>query len=155
LARRPGAAPRHRAHQPLTRPATDTIDISNLNRQFLFRKKDVSKHKAVVAAEYIMRRCERAAAVLSLSPSLSLSLSFSELRCSRLAAANADPSVKVTAHTCKIQELPESFYRQFDIAIAGSGAARGQGAPLSAPSRGSYIPSCDAQGSTTWRRDSG
>lgn len=64
----------------------DTIDISNLNRQFLFREKDVNRYKAEVAAEFIMKRCK---------------------------------GVEVTAYNKPIQEFAKTWYRQFDIVIAG------------------------------------
>jgi len=64
----------------------DTIDISNLNRQFLFRLKDTNKYKADVAAEFIMKRCK---------------------------------GVKVTPHHENIMSFGKSWYKRFQLVIAG------------------------------------
>uniref|UniRef100_A0A3B3X6A0 NEDD8-activating enzyme E1 catalytic subunit n=1 Tax=Poecilia mexicana TaxID=48701 RepID=A0A3B3X6A0_9TELE len=64
----------------------DTIDVSNLNRQFLFRSKDVGRPKADVAADFINNRI---------------------------------PGCRVVPHFKKIQDLDETFYRQFHIIVCG------------------------------------
>uniref|UniRef100_A0A665U7Z9 NEDD8-activating enzyme E1 catalytic subunit n=2 Tax=Echeneis naucrates TaxID=173247 RepID=A0A665U7Z9_ECHNA len=64
----------------------DTIDVSNLNRQFLFRPKDVGRPKADVAADFINSRI---------------------------------PGCCVVPHFKKIQDLDETFYRQFHIIVCG------------------------------------
>eukprot|EP00928_Gymnodinium_smaydae_P063160 TRINITY_DN46829_c0_g1_i1.p1 TRINITY_DN46829_c0_g1~~TRINITY_DN46829_c0_g1_i1.p1 ORF type:complete len:445 (-),score=84.08 TRINITY_DN46829_c0_g1_i1:88-1422(-) len=66
----------------------DTIDVTNLNRQFLFRKDDVGKAKSTVAAAFVNRRCGHL-------------------------------GVKVTPHIGKIQDHDETFYRGFNLIIAG------------------------------------
>mmetsp|Transcript_20128 Transcript_20128/g.32136 ORF Transcript_20128/g.32136 Transcript_20128/m.32136 type:complete len:448 (+) Transcript_20128:55-1398(+) len=66
----------------------DTIDVTNLNRQFLFRKADVGKSKADTAAAFINRRCGHL-------------------------------GIKVTPHVGKIQDFDETFYRKFNLLIAG------------------------------------
>ncbi|NXM69933.1 UBA3 enzyme, partial [Serilophus lunatus] len=64
----------------------DTIDVSNLNRQFLFRPKDVGRPKAEVAAEFLNSRI---------------------------------PDCAVVPYFKKIQDMDESFYRQFHIIVCG------------------------------------
>ncbi|KAG2764069.1 NEDD8-activating enzyme E1 catalytic subunit [Phytophthora cactorum] len=68
----------------------DTIDVSNLNRQFLFRAADVGKSKAECAAAFVRTRM-----------------------------ASEDSKVDITPHFKKVQDMDADFYRQFHVILSG------------------------------------
>uniref|UniRef100_M4BYL0 NEDD8-activating enzyme E1 catalytic subunit n=1 Tax=Hyaloperonospora arabidopsidis (strain Emoy2) TaxID=559515 RepID=M4BYL0_HYAAE len=70
----------------------DTIDVSNLNRQFLFRATDVGKSKAECAAAFVRNR---------------------------VACCKTDTSVTITPHFKKVQDMDADFYRQFHVILSG------------------------------------
>lgn len=78
----------------------DTIDVSNLNRQFLFRNNDIGKSKAEVAC----------AAVLAVVGSEYQKGSPMEVE---------GGEISITPHFCKIQDKPLEWYLSFDLVICG------------------------------------
>ncbi|AET38954.1 NEDD8-activating protein UBA3 Ecym_3471 [Eremothecium cymbalariae DBVPG len=72
----------------------DTIELTNLNRQLLFREDDVGKPKALVAAAYIN--------------SLELPSVLGNNR-----------PVKLIPHVCDLTSLPPDFWSQFTAVISG------------------------------------
>ncbi|CAI5743195.1 unnamed protein product [Hyaloperonospora brassicae] len=70
----------------------DTIDVSNLNRQFLFRATDVGKSKAECAAAFVR---------------------------DRVACRETEASVTITPHFKKVQDMDVDFYRQFHVILSG------------------------------------
>lgn len=94
------------SHSASTRadgPSTDTIDISNLNRQFLFRESDVSLPKATVAANFVMAR-----------------VGGGNSNSNSTGTGNGTGrTLTITPHQCRIQDLDPDFYRQFAIIMCG------------------------------------
>jgi len=64
----------------------DTIELTNLNRQFLFRHKDIGKSKSAVAAAFVQNKL---------------------------------PHVEIESYNCKLQDMDEDFYDQFNVIIGG------------------------------------
>ncbi|CAI5724780.1 unnamed protein product [Peronospora effusa] len=73
----------------------DTIDVSNLNRQFLFRATDVGKSKAECAAAFVRNRM------------MSSQMNPQELK------------VDIIPHFKKVQDMDAEFYRQFHVILSG------------------------------------
>lgn len=77
----------------------DTIDVSNLNRQFLFRAKDIGKSKAECAAEFVRER-------------MALPVAQNE-------HDELQPRLEITPHFKKVQDMDVDFYRQFHVILSG------------------------------------
>ncbi|AMD18761.1 HBL141Wp [Eremothecium sinecaudum] len=71
----------------------DTIELTNLNRQFLFREQDIGKPKATVAAQYINNL--------------------------KLPSAEHGSDVQVVPHVGDLTKLPIDFWKQFTAVICG------------------------------------
>lgn len=69
----------------------DTIELTNLNRQFLFRDEDIGRYKANTAVDYLSRWCR----------------------------AKGFNSTRLVAHCQDLLSLPRDFYGYFDFVISG------------------------------------
>ena len=85
----------------------DTIDLTNLNRQFLFRACDIGRPKAIAAAEFVMHRV----------PGVRITAHVCKLQVGLGFLAGAHDHSQTTPLLA--QDLPESFFRQFSVVIGG------------------------------------
>lgn len=86
----------------------DTIELSNLNRQFLFRRKDIGHSKAECAAAFINNRYI-----------LLLYIQIYVLESNIYRIFRRVPGCNVVPHHCAIQDKDETFYSQFNIVVCG------------------------------------
>lgn len=100
----------------------DTIDLTNLNRQFLFRCVRATPH-----CPYIRHAGRCSCSRLSSFPAgplLFCACSMKDVGRPKATVAaeflmRRTPGVRVTPHQCYIQDKPAEFYKQFNVIIGG------------------------------------